>query len=178
MKVKKTSKYNKAGWLFFYLYIVLLSYFLFFSEHYGRENIMTEYRYNLELFKEIKRFITYRQQLGFESFVVNILGNILAFAPFGFMLPLLNIRYRKFFNIFFLSFLFSLAVELVQLYLKVGIFDVDDLVLNTLGGLIGYLSFTICNAFSGWLIPKKEDNSKQSNVKVNPRSKKGKGRGK
>lgn len=155
MKGKNTPKYTRAGWLLFYLYIVLLSYFLFFSEHYGRENIMTEYRYNLELFKEIKRFITYREQLGFESFVVNILGNILAFAPFGFMLPLLNIRYRRFFNILLLSLLFSLAVELVQLYLKVGIFDVDDLVLNTLGGVTGYLSFQICYLVAGWIFPEK-----------------------
>ena len=136
-----------AGWLLFYSYIILLCYFLFFSEHYGRDYIPEEYRYNLELFKEIKRFITYRQQLGFESFAVNILGNIMAFAPFGFFLPLLNKNYRKFFLITFFSFVFSLTVELMQLYLKVGIFDVDDMVLNTLGGILGYLAFVICNAF-------------------------------
>jgi glycopeptide antibiotics resistance protein len=133
---------------------------------------MTEYRYNLELFKEIRRFITYREQLGFESFVVNILGNILAFAPFGFMLPLLNIKYRKFFNMLFVSLLFSLAVELVQLYLKVGIFDVDDLLLNTFGGIIGFLSFLICNAIVGWLNPKKKD----SKSKKGYRAKKDNGR--
>lgn len=146
MKKRKHSGWTKAGWLLFYLYIVLLSYFLFFSEHYGRGYISQEYRYNLVLFKEIKRFIEYRQILGYESFIVNILGNILAFAPFGFLLPMLNKRYRNIFITTFLSFLFSLSVELVQLYFKVGIFDVDDIFMNTVGGIIGYISYRIFHA--------------------------------
>jgi len=146
--LKEYNKKNltKAGWLLFYLYIILLSYFLFFSEHYGRDYILDEYRYNLEFLKEIKRFIKYRELLGFESFIVNILGNILAFAPFGFMLPLLNKKYRKFFLITFMSILFSLSVEVAQMLLKVGIFDVDDILLNSIGGILGYLFFAICNS--------------------------------
>lgn len=146
MKAKAKKRLNKAGWLLFYLYIILLSYFLFFSEHYGRDYILREYRYNLVFFKEIKRFIEYRQQLGLESFVVNIVGNVLAFAPFGFMLPLLNQRYRNFFLTIFTSILFSLGVETVQLVLKVGIFDVDDIMMNTAGGFIGYLAYLVCSA--------------------------------
>jgi glycopeptide antibiotics resistance protein len=120
---------------------------LFFSEHYGREYTLSEYRYNLIFFKEIRRFIEYREKLGFESFVVNIIGNIFAFAPFGFLLPLLNKKYRKFIAVFFLTLLFSVSVEAVQLLLKVGIFDVDDIMMNTLGGVIGYLFFKIGSLF-------------------------------
>lgn len=133
----------KAGWLLFYLYIILLCYFLFFSEHYGRDYITKEYRYNLEFFKEIKRFIRYRELLGMETFVVNILGNILAFAPFGFLLPLLNRKNSNIFLIAFFSMIFSLVVELLQLRLKVGIFDVDDIMMNTFGGILGYLFFVL-----------------------------------
>lgn len=143
MKEHKKALYTKAGWLLFYLYIILLSYFLFFSERYGRDFTTHGYRYNLELFKEIKRFIRYRKQLGFENFAVNIVGNILAFAPYGFFLPLLNKKYRKLIYVILLSFTFSLAVEIVQLYLKVGIFDVDDILLNSIGGVIGYLFYLI-----------------------------------
>lgn len=133
--------WTKAGWLLFYLYIISLSYFLFFSERYGRDLISETYRYNLELFAEIKRYIKYWEIIGLESFIVNILGNVLAFAPFGFLLPLLNKKYRRFFYVTFLSLIFSLAVEAIQLYLKVGIFDVDDLFMNTLGGVFGYLTY-------------------------------------
>lgn len=145
MKASTKKRLTKAGWLLFYLYIILLSYFLFFSEHYGRD-YSHDYRYNLELFKEIMRFIEYRQQLGMESFIVNILGNVLAFAPFGFLLPMLNKKYRGFFFIVFLSMLFSVAVETVQLVLKVGIFDVDDIMMNTIGGIVGYLLYRIINS--------------------------------
>ena len=143
MKNHTRKKLIRAGWLLFYLYIILLSYFLFFSEHYGRDCIADGYRYNLTLFREIRRFIEYRKQLGIESFMVNILGNVAAFAPFGFFLPALNKKYRNFFLTVLLSMLFSLSVEVMQLLLKVGIFDVDDIVLNTAGGMAGYLCYVV-----------------------------------
>jgi len=127
----------------FILYIILLAYFLFFSERYGRTIASNEYRYNLTVLKEVRRFITYRELIGFESFVVNIFGNIFAFAPFGFMLPIISNQNRKFWNVTFLSLEFSLTVELIQLLFKVGIFDVDDIIMNTIGGMIGYLCFFI-----------------------------------
>lgn len=120
-------------------------YFLFFSERYGRTTESEEYRYNLVLFQEIKRFIRYRHQLGWESFLVNIVGNVMAFAPFGFVLPIISPNCRKFFNILLLSVEFTITIELLQLLLKVGIFDVDDIFMNTLGGVIGYCCFAICH---------------------------------
>ena len=141
MKEKEKRLLTKAGWLLFYLYIIILSYFLFFSERYGRDCITSGYRYNLELFREIRRFIEYRQLVGAESFVVNILGNVLAFSPFGFLLALLDKKYCKLLAITILSFAFSLVAESVQLILKVGIFDVDDIFLNTVGGILGYLIY-------------------------------------
>jgi len=125
----------------FYIYILLLSYFLFFSERYGRDLVTEEY--NLQLFREIKRFIKYREYIGLEGFVVNIFGNIFAFSPFGFFLPMLNKSYRRFYIISVLSILFSLIIETVQLLLKVGVFDVDDILMNSIGGILGYLAFRI-----------------------------------
>lgn len=145
MKFRKNKIWNMLLWILFYGYIVCLGYFLFFSERYGRGILGDELRYNLELFKEISRFIRYRDIIGYESFVVNILGNIFAFAPFGFFLPLLNDRYRKFFLVTLLSMIFSLAIETIQMYSRVGIFDVDDIIMNTLGGMLGYLAFAILN---------------------------------
>lgn len=162
MKVRNIKNLTKAGWLLFYLYIILLSYFLFFSERYGRDYILEEYQYNLILFKEIKRFITYREQIGLERFVVNIFGNVLAFAPFGFLLPLLNKKYRNFFLVVFLSLLFSLVVETIQMLLKVGIFDVDDLLMNTVGGTGGYLFYLICF----WIYNRKQKRMKKNKGKA------------
>lgn len=122
---------------------MLLTYFLFFSEHYGRAIGHSEYRYNLTLFKEFNRFIVHRDKVGIESFIVNIFGNIFAFSPIGFILPVISPDNRKLLNIMFLTLVFSFTIEILQLISKVGIFDVDDLLMNTLGGLIGYIFFKL-----------------------------------
>lgn len=144
IKNKKTIKYIFK--IIFLLYIVILTYFLFFSERYGRLSTNTEYRYNLVLFKELKRFINYREEIGFESFIINIFGNVCAFVPFGFMLAIISENNRKLISVTLITFIFSLTVELLQLISKVGIFDVDDLFLNTIGGILGYLIFKVVNS--------------------------------
>lgn len=141
MKEASKRHFIISGWILFYIYILLLSYFLFFSERYGRDLVTEEY--NLQLFKEIMRFVKYRERIGLKGFMINIFGNILAFMPFGFFVPLLNKAYRKFYLIAILSIIFSLVVELAQLILRVGVFDVDDILLNSIGGIFGYLSFLI-----------------------------------
>lgn len=143
MIIKHKDWVKRAAWILFILYTLVLIYFLFLSEGYGRTQDNGAYRYNLVLFREIKRFFIYRKQLGFESFVINIFGNVLAFVPFGLVLPIISSRNRKFFNILLLSLELTLTIELMQLLLKVGCFDVDDILLNTLGGIIGYLCFAL-----------------------------------
>lgn len=124
----------------FVLYLVVLAYFLFFSERYGRGHAQ-DYRYNLTPLKEIKRYLQYREQLGWEYFIVNIYGNILAFLPFGFFLPIISAANRKFLNVALYTFEFSLGIELVQLSFQVGTFDVDDLIMNTIGGVLGFILY-------------------------------------
>ena len=133
------------GKILFVLYIGFIIYFLIFSEWYGRTGILKEYRYNLELFKEIRRFWEYREQLGWFAVFTNIFGNVLIFMPFGFFLPMAS-RYRSFFSAVCYSFALSACVESFQLVSRLGSLDVDDLLLNTLGGALGYLVFMICAA--------------------------------
>lgn len=135
-----------TGVVLFILYLCALTYFLFFSEKYGRTITDREYRYNLVPFLEIKRFWTYRDVLGPAAVATNLLGNVIAFFPFGSILPVISRRTRGFFRIMFFSFEFSFVVECIQLVTRVGTFDVDDMILNTLGGVIGYLIFVVCNS--------------------------------
>ena len=132
------------GKVLFVLYIVFLVYFLFLAEWYGRTGTGEDYRYNLELFREIRRFITYREQLRMFAVFANLIGNILIFVPYGFFISMAAER-RGFFKTLFCSFGLSLCVELVQLVTRVGSFDVDDILLNTIGGILGYILFAICN---------------------------------
>ena len=139
---REKSKPHPLAVLLFVLYLLLLFYLLFFSETYGR-TMDSGYRYNLEPFKEIKRFWSNRDSLGWNSVITNLVGNIVAFAPFGFFLPMLCRAGRNVFGCVILSALFSLAVEVVQLFSKVGAFDVDDILLNAIGGLVGFLIYVV-----------------------------------
>ena len=84
MSQKKIKRYRALGKVFFWAYFVFLVYFLCFAEWYGRTGVTQEYRYNFELFKEIRRFIEYREELGIFAVFANLFGNILIFVPFGF----------------------------------------------------------------------------------------------
>ena len=146
MKDNTKRKIRRLSLLLFVLYILLLVYFLFFSEEYGR--IATEermYRYNLIPFVEIRRFWVYRKQLGVLAVFTNIFGNVIGFIPYGFILTVIAHKCRSGFFIILSGFSLSLVVEVVQLVTKVGCFDVDDLILNTLGAAIGYGMFAVCN---------------------------------
>lgn len=135
---RPTNRHQLVSWILFISYLAAMTYFMFFSDGFGRSG-HTEYAYNLELFKEIKRFYHYRELLGMKAFFINIVGNVLCFVPFGFILPIISRRGKHWYNTFLLSFLFSLGIETVQLVFKVGSFDVDDMFLNTVGGITGYL---------------------------------------
>ncbi len=134
------------SWILFWGYICVLVYFMFFAEIWGRTSICDEYSYNLIPFKEIIRFIKYRKQLGTVAVLTNIGGNIVGFMPFGFILPILSPKTRGIFRILILTFDLSLCIEMIQLVSKVGCCDVDDMILNTLGGVLGYIAFYIFNA--------------------------------
>lgn len=126
-----------------FIYLAVLAYVCFFSEAYGRTHISDTYRYNLKPFREIIRFLRYREVVGIEAFILNLWGNVLVFAPFGCFVPMLISKCRSGFKMIQLTFALSLFVETIQLISRVGSFDVDDLILNTLGGLLGYMVFKI-----------------------------------
>jgi glycopeptide antibiotics resistance protein len=142
------SNRRKTGYLIlFALYLVILFYLLFFSEKMGRTVVTEQYRYNLTLFREIRRFYNLRHSET-KMFLLNIFGNVAAFVPFGYLVPKLKQRSTSFFFTALFSFELSLCVELLQLVFKLGCFDVDDLLLNTLGGMLGYLIYRIMHYFN------------------------------
>lgn len=147
MKIRREKdRIYGIGWCLFIVYLLSLAYFLFFAEATGRTFTERTYQYNLIPFHEIRRFVVYRRQLGFTAVALNLAGNVLAFVPFGIFLPLLIKSVRAFGKTLLLGFEFSLFVEIVQLFSKVGSFDVDDILLNTLGVVFGYLFF-VCVRF-------------------------------
>ena len=139
---KKKETLRIAAILAFLAYLLLLAYLLFFSSTYGRTMEMG-YRYNLKPFFEIRRGIKHIDAVGYRYVLINIAGNIVAFMPFGFLLPFLSERGRNTGKVLFFSFLLTLSAETIQLLSRTGAFDVDDLILNTAGGVLGYWCYRL-----------------------------------
>lgn len=89
-------------------------------------------------------------------FFINFLGNILVFVPLGFLTPFLWKRFRRFWKVTLLGAGVSLGIETVQLLLPRGT-DIDDIWLNTLGAVLGYLLWRLADwaaVKGGWNMEK------------------------
>ena len=119
---------NKELFLLFFMIYLL---FLFQIVTY---NDVSESGMNLMPFREILRY-----EFGSYLFKREIIGNILLFIPFGYFVT----RYckvKKMGTIFIITLLSSLTIETVQYFIG-RCFDVDDIMLNVFGGIIGFLLF-------------------------------------
>ena len=139
-----------AGACLFLIYMAGLIYFLFFAESYGRGSVEMIYDYNLCPFREINRYLSFRRELGSRIVFLNLAGNVIGFMPFGALLPLMARSTRKAWKTVLLGFEISALIEISQFLLQVGCFDIDDILLNTLGALLGYLLFYLSSRSYRW----------------------------
>lgn len=93
---------------------------------------------NFTVGKTIRMYIRYWDRLN--SFE-NLIGNVVVFLPFGFLLPCIHRPSRRGWLLLAETFLFVTGIEVFQLFSALGAFDVDDIILNCAGSFIGYLIF-------------------------------------
>lgn len=73
----------------------------------------------------------------------NVIGNILLFIPLGFCIPLFFNKKNKLSKVILYGFTASLTIEVLQLFTPYSITDIDDIIFNTLGTVIGFIIFNI-----------------------------------
>lgn len=91
---------------------------------------------------QLAPFYSYRQALlyGSENEIFEILCNVLLFLPFGVLLPLWKpAKARNLFQVLKYAFSFTFCIEFLQLITRIGCFEIDDMIHNTLGAGIGNL---------------------------------------
>lgn len=104
-----------------------------------------ELRNNLIPFATIREMYNTMIHVGFSVFLLQIGGNILLLFPLGFFIPLLFKKINSYKKIILFGFSFSLLIELTQLTISFLInytyksFDIDDLILNTIGSILGFI---------------------------------------
>ncbi len=110
---------------------------------------------NIIPFREITRY-----EIGSTLFLYNVIGNIALFIPFGYFMSD-KLKAKKTTHIIIISTIISLTAELIQY--KIGrAFDIDDILLNVTGAIIGYFGYTIIQQ-----IKHKLPNALQNNIFYN-----------
>ena len=152
--LSKFLKNNKPMKIYLYaifiIYIITLIQLTLFDSDYGRSglNIFDWSKENLEVylennnlipFKTISLYISRQDRVA----IINLLGNLIAFAPMGIFLPLLFKKQTKLQNFILTNIAIILAIESLQFLSLSGHFDIDDLILNLLGALIIYGLFKV-----------------------------------
>ena len=127
------KKYIIKYALFTVYILILLKITLF------RQTTLENYEINFTLFVDL---INVYRKGGLWQFIRLFVGNIIWFVPFGFMLPMM-LKKSKFITVTLSGFLFSLLIEILQLVFRKGICEIDDLILNTAGTMIGYSVYKI-----------------------------------
>lgn len=89
----------------------------------------------------------FRYTLGSRMFFKNVVGNMLMFVPYGFFVAYF-LKLKKARYIFLLSALVSITIETIQRVIG-RVFDVDDIILNIIGGLFGFIVFKLIYFFKG-----------------------------
>ena len=76
-----------------------------------------------------------------EGVSLGFVFNIFLFIPLGFLCPIISKRYQHVKNVFFIGCGLSVSIEIVQLFTLYRATDIDDLITNVVGTLIGYFCF-------------------------------------
>lgn len=93
---------------------------------------------NLIPFHTIRNYLKYGANA--DTIWVNIVGNIVMFAPWGFGLPLLWRRHQSFLQVAGMSLALPVFIEFCQLFIGRSV-DIDDIILNFTGGMLGGLLY-------------------------------------
>lgn len=128
-------------WAVFAFYCLVLIYILFLSRgsltHYSYAQYFRQFT-NFIPFKTIIEYIQ-RYQNGFHNLsIVNLLGNFLLFLPMGMALPCLFKKLDRFWKVIICVLVIVVTVEVTQGILRVGSVDIDDVIFNVGGAMIGY----------------------------------------
>lgn len=124
---KKIVFHKELLMLIFIIYILCLYHVVTVQDiNYGGINLIP--------FKEM-----FRYEIGSYKFIKNIIGNIVLFIPYGFFSSY-YLNNKKMSRNIFLCLIATFTIETIQYYIG-RVFDIDDIILNVIGGLIGYLFY-------------------------------------
>ena len=135
--IHKTLLYDILFYGIMIFYMIILFFLLFHKKSTG-----TFQSVNMIPFRTISSYLFSGDIINQSFAISNLLGNIVIFIPMGIYLPLLIKRKPLLIHTIIISCI-NICVEIFQYIFAVGASDIDDVILNTIGGFIGILLFRI-----------------------------------
>lgn len=134
-------------WCVFILYCLIIIYITLLS------GIGTDYPYSrIEYIKSFNNLIPFWSfyvlfqspvitTYSIREFAFNFMGNLLLFIPWGIMLPVLCTRFIKFKRFILFTTIVIICIESLELFFMLGVFDIEDYLLNIIGATLGFYIF-------------------------------------
>lgn len=120
----------------------LLLYWMFWG--FGRSaHISGDFRYNVVPFETIQLFARSASWDNLRAPLINLVGNVAVFVPFGVLFPVLFRTCRTLFGFLIRFLAFIVILELAQGVLGAGVADIDDVILNSIGASLGYIGYRV-----------------------------------
>lgn len=132
--VRHITLFAMVGYVLSLLYLTILWYWPEINFHLGY------YLLNLRPFIWLNE--TY--EMGAGKMLSQLLLNILMFVPLGLLLPMTFTRMRAFWKTALTALCATVAIETVQYFIGRSA-DIDDVIMNVIGGMLGYALFGLCN---------------------------------
>jgi len=138
---------------FIVLYAALFVYAVFFARR--RRHMISRYLNIYPLRKTIREFqaLNYADKRDLINFFSNLAGNFILFIPYTFIV-VIWFNYKNGRLVLLSVFLLSLSVETLQYVFRVGVADIDDVLLNTAGGWVGtWICLALQKRMGSYLFP-------------------------
>ena len=139
--VRKSNLYLQIS-----LYLFILIFMMLFDTSFGRGHGEITFDYasyiihsvNIIPFHTITGYLT-TYNVPTKSIIINLIGNLLAFAPLALFIPLANKNNDNLKSVTIKTAMLIITLEFTQFITMCGIIDIDDLILNLLGVILAYI---------------------------------------
>ena len=142
LKNKPINKLREVFINLFFIYFLILVNLTIFKYGYLTLDFDIRFYINYIPFVETVKMFT-NEFSDIHIALYNVIGNILLFIPLGFCIPLFFNKKNKLSKVILYGFIASLTIEVLQIFTPFNTTDIDDIIFNTFGSILGFIIFNI-----------------------------------
>ncbi|WP_201716898.1 VanZ family protein [Rossellomorea arthrocnemi] len=137
--MQKYKQYAVFILFLFYLFWLMVMSFVGIGTRHLRANNYEGINNNFIPFHTVISYVFEIDHYNFDTWFYNTIGVVIIFMPLGFLLPKVFSNFNTLKSVLYFSLVMSMSIEIVQFLTRLGVLDVDDVILNLAGAAIGYL---------------------------------------